>query len=339
MIENLQLNLPRDSKNPLYRQLMDLLLAQLEEGSLKPENKLPTVRELAQEMKLSNGTVKRAYDELERLGIIEKARRRGTFICSHGDEEKQGRKVRAMRIIDDLLDEMQELCFTLRETQIFLDLKMREREDMPRLVQVMAVDCNPEALSIISGQIARIRGTEVTSWLLDDLPNASGLPEKEIDIVVTTANHYERVAGVMRDNKVSRVVLSPTRKTIAGLVEACGGTRVGILTASERYAHIVRATRMELFPDGEDIPGMLFGATDIDDISGVADGEIGRFLYSLDTVIVPDQYMRFCSTRTLAAIRAFQEKGGSVIEFVYHIDAGSLMYLEAQIIGISEDKE
>jgi len=319
--------LPPGGKDPLYRQLVDVILAEVDQGLLAPGSRLPTVRELAAGMKLSGGTVKHAYDALERLGVIEKVRGRGTFVRSRDNGGAQGKKDRAMRLIDGMLDEMRGLGFSLRETQIFLDLKVREREEKPFCVKVMAVDCNPETLYVISGQVARIRGAEVSCRLLDDLPGGPGGLEEAPDIIVTTTNHYERVALAAEEGRVSKVVFSPSRSTVAELAKVGGGDRVGILTASERFARIIRRTRAELFGGDGDAPNMLLGAGGIED-----------FLRECNTVIVPNHYARFCLPRELAAIRSFQETGGSVVEFIYHIDAGSLMYLEQQITHIYEDK-
>jgi len=306
-----------------------MIFAEIEQGLLKPGGNLPTVRELAGEMKLSTGTVKHAYDELERLGVIEKVQGRGTFVRNRSDEAAQGKKDRAMLLIDGLLDDMQNLGFSRRETQIFFDLKMREREDRPRQARVVVVDCNPEALYVISNQIARIRGADVESSLLDDFSNAPALMDADPDIIVTTANHYETVAqAAANEDRVSRVALSPSRTTVAKLAKAESGGRVGIMAVSDRFAWIIGTVCAELAPDGSAIPHKLFGK----DCAG-------DFLNALDTVILPDYYTRLCSQSDLTAIRAFQEAGGDVVEFTYHIDEGSLMYLEQRIESVLASKE
>ena len=55
---------------PLYRQLVDMIQTAIKKGRLAPGQKLPTVRQLAEQMSLAKGTIKRAYDELERRGVI-----------------------------------------------------------------------------------------------------------------------------------------------------------------------------------------------------------------------------------------------------------------------------
>jgi hypothetical protein len=60
---------------------------------------------------------------------------------------------------------MQELSFSLNDIRIFLDLKLWEREEQVQHVMVAAVDCNPEALSVMCGQIAELPHTEVSTYL------------------------------------------------------------------------------------------------------------------------------------------------------------------------------
>ncbi|MCL2153178.1 MAG: GntR family transcriptional regulator [Oscillospiraceae bacterium] len=316
-----------DGKYPLYRQIVDSILSEIEEGLLKPNNRLPTVRELAEEMKFSTGTVKHAYDELERLGAIEKARGRGTFVRNRGVKDKQGKKEQAIWLVDNLINDMQKLGFSLRDTQVLFDQRTQKWEDKPLRVRVIVVDCNPETLHVISEQVARIRNTDVSHQLLDDLPHDFDLVEESPDIIVTTPTHFERVVLAAREGHISKVVLSPSRDTVAKLAKVGENRRVGILAASERFALLIRETLAELTSNGGDTPHILFGQDGVE-----------AFMRSMDTLIVPNHCARFCAPREANALRVFQQEGGEAIEFIYHIDAGSLMYLEQQISRVVINK-
>ncbi|MGH9715306.1 MAG: GntR family transcriptional regulator [Candidatus Acidiferrales bacterium] len=67
---------------PIYRQIMGQITEALAIGRLQPGEKLPSHRELAEELVIAPLTVKKAYDELESLGFLETQRGRGTFVCS-----------------------------------------------------------------------------------------------------------------------------------------------------------------------------------------------------------------------------------------------------------------
>jgi GntR family transcriptional regulator len=66
---------------PIYRQIMRQITEALSVGSIRPREKLPSHRDLAEQLVIAPLTVKKAYDELESLGFIETQRGRGTFVC------------------------------------------------------------------------------------------------------------------------------------------------------------------------------------------------------------------------------------------------------------------
>ena len=90
-------NLDPALDQPLYRQIALQVKSAVEDGSLHPGDKLPTVRELSQELATASGTVKRAYDELARQGVIEMTQGKGTFIAQPATENS--RKEQAMAAI------------------------------------------------------------------------------------------------------------------------------------------------------------------------------------------------------------------------------------------------
>ena len=67
---------------PIYRQIMRQVTDALSGGRLKPGDKLTSQRELAEQLVVSPLTVKKAYDELEREGLITTLRGRGTFVTT-----------------------------------------------------------------------------------------------------------------------------------------------------------------------------------------------------------------------------------------------------------------
>ena len=70
---------PRDAR-PLYLQIMDEVRRALVVGTLRPEDTLPSVRELASELAVNPRTVSQAYGELEREGVVYVRRGQGTFV-------------------------------------------------------------------------------------------------------------------------------------------------------------------------------------------------------------------------------------------------------------------
>ncbi|HQX01493.1 MAG TPA: GntR family transcriptional regulator [Anaerolineales bacterium] len=81
MAENkLTLNLDIRSGLPIYTQIVNQIQSQLVNGILKPGDQLPTVRALAQELRVNFNTVARAYSILDEERIISTQQGRGTYI-------------------------------------------------------------------------------------------------------------------------------------------------------------------------------------------------------------------------------------------------------------------
>ena len=78
---------PRDV-TPIYAQLDRGLRAAIASGRLKLGEQLPTVRQLAVELKVNANTVARVYSELERAGVIETRRGVGSFILATPDHAR-----------------------------------------------------------------------------------------------------------------------------------------------------------------------------------------------------------------------------------------------------------
>ena len=70
---------PADAR-PIYVQIMDEVRRSLVVGSLSPDDPLPSVRQLASELRVNPNTVSQAYRELERQGVVEARRGSGTFV-------------------------------------------------------------------------------------------------------------------------------------------------------------------------------------------------------------------------------------------------------------------
>jgi GntR family transcriptional regulator len=73
---------PRDGR-PLYLQIMDEIRRALVVGTLRAEDPVPSVRELASQLVVNPRTVLQAYQELEGEGVLYVRRGQGTFVAPH----------------------------------------------------------------------------------------------------------------------------------------------------------------------------------------------------------------------------------------------------------------
>jgi len=73
---------------PVYIQLVEQVQAHLSRGKLKPGDQLPTVRQMASELRVNFNTVARAYRMLDEAGLISTQQGRGTYILESLEEDK-----------------------------------------------------------------------------------------------------------------------------------------------------------------------------------------------------------------------------------------------------------
>ena len=89
------------ASGPLYQQIVDGFTRAISEGRLEPGTALPSFRALAEELMVSLITVKRAYEDLERDGIIFRRQGLGTFVAEQGDEASRESKLRDARELSE----------------------------------------------------------------------------------------------------------------------------------------------------------------------------------------------------------------------------------------------
>ena len=84
------------SPSPIYEQILRQVRAQILSGELAEGSALPSIRKLAQSLQISVITSKRAYDELEREGLIDTVGGKGTFVASPNAEFLREKRIQAV---------------------------------------------------------------------------------------------------------------------------------------------------------------------------------------------------------------------------------------------------
>jgi len=90
---------PLDLSKPLYEQVLQHIRHAIARGDVLLGAKLPSVRDLAQQLKLNPNTVMRAYQELDRDHLTETRRGQGTFITSNSKTVDQVKKALASEAV------------------------------------------------------------------------------------------------------------------------------------------------------------------------------------------------------------------------------------------------
>ena len=310
---------------PIYQQLVDAITIAVKKGDFKHGQKLPTVFEMMEKLNIARGTVKRAYDELEHSGIIEKVQGRGTFVC-YQPTNSGSRKEKAMVSIDKMFSELEQMGFSNSEINIFLNLKLRERSEEESNIKVAVVECNPETLSQISDQLRSVGNVDLYSYMLESIKEYPYKISEGFDLVVTTSSHAQYLETTLPlRKKIVRIALRPSPRCLSHIIKLRAGSKVGVIGYSSRFAELILK---ECHDYAEDIivnePFVASLNMDISD-----------YLKGKDVLLVPRHYKKYFGTEINEKLKKFK---GEIIECYYEMDEGSVMYLESKIKRLLEDK-
>ncbi len=84
----MEIQIDFESGVPIYMQLVDRIKQMVSSGQLQPGQQLPTMRQLAADLRINYNTVGRAYMILDQEGVISTQQGRGTFIASRLSEDQ-----------------------------------------------------------------------------------------------------------------------------------------------------------------------------------------------------------------------------------------------------------
>lgn len=91
---------PAPTFSPLYRQIKSLILQGLENGEWRPGDAIPSETELAARFSVSQGTVRKAIDEMAAENLLVRRQGKGTFVASH-DETDPREVFRFLRLVPE----------------------------------------------------------------------------------------------------------------------------------------------------------------------------------------------------------------------------------------------
>ncbi len=124
--------MPRLSLNPslglpLYRQIMDGIREMVASGAMRPGERLPSIRELAAELRINPSSAVKAYTELRDAGVIELDQGRGAFVSRAARVGEKSAEELLARELDALLTRAEARGLSLGRVQQELERLITER--------------------------------------------------------------------------------------------------------------------------------------------------------------------------------------------------------------------
>lgn len=311
---------------PLYKELADTFYGAIVRGEIAHGEKLPPVRQLAEELGLAVGTVQKAFEELADRKVVRTVQGSGTF--AHRQEaDSTSRKDRAVEAIDALLDELENLDFSPREISMFLELKLRERLERGGRLRLALVDCNTESLSAFTDQLTELVDVDIFPCALQEA--AMSLIPEECDLILTTETHITelRKQTSIAEDKLLCLVAEASGDSIAALARLPQGRKLGVVAHSRRFLELM-IRDCGRYRSGEELAGVcLLGESEA----------LSALLAKSEALLLPEGYRRFASREALTAIADFG-RTHPVLRYAYRIDRGSCLRLQETLQAIRERK-
>jgi len=115
----------------IYKQIIEEFQKQLVRGELHQGDKIPAQRDFGLKARVNPNTVQRAYQELERMGMVETVRGQGTFIRADEAMIHGIRQQMAASLLDHFRQEMHSLGYADQEIHAMLTPQEEKKEAKP----------------------------------------------------------------------------------------------------------------------------------------------------------------------------------------------------------------
>ncbi|MBN2579024.1 MAG: GntR family transcriptional regulator [Pirellulales bacterium] len=80
------------SGEPIYRQIVEAIKYKIASGQIAVDERLPSIRRLAEELKINPRTMLKAYEELQHAGLVVMRQGQGVFVANHGTTTESVRR-------------------------------------------------------------------------------------------------------------------------------------------------------------------------------------------------------------------------------------------------------
>ena len=117
-----------ESNQPIYIQIVDYIKREIITGKLKAGEKLPSVREIATDLKVNPNTIQRSYQELERENLVFTQRGMGTFVTEDEKLINELKNSIASSIVNKFFEDMKSIGF--KEEDIVQIINKRIKEEI-----------------------------------------------------------------------------------------------------------------------------------------------------------------------------------------------------------------
>lgn len=318
-------HLDRKKGIPMYLQLSNEIKRFIQSGDWEAGKKVPTERELAEQLNISRNTVSSAYKELETAGILVSTQGKGTFVTdSDAVIRRESRKDRLLKIVDIAIEEAAELGFNIDEFLVITHQRVMAKKEMLSKVRVAFIECNKEQLDHFSKDLHLNPGVSIVPILLEDFRcNMDEINRvvADTDLILTTFFHLQEVQELVKVKgiEIIGIALDPQLETIVKIARLPQGTRLGIVCLSETFVAKIKSSLRRAGIEYLEIHASTSKDPDV----------LQQFINRVDAIVVSPNRHREVTTLNNAH--------KPEIEFRYLPDTGSINVVKTALLELKRN--
>lgn len=305
----------KQSGFPIYQQIIQSVLLSIKNGTLKPGDKLPTEKELCVEYDIARGTVRKAYDKLQKDRIITITQGKGTFI------QQPESSLTSMDIIDKYLDQLLSLSFSLDDIALFISDKLKARGQTQESFSFYIIDNCPEILTSLSLSLEKFPFSKKQLLIHDIIEN--DFPEiHSADFILTLSRNVNSLEKLLPEYKDRLVPVSAglSQNTLKALARLDKSSVPAFLCRSRHFSELIK--REFSFLDNSFSVGSHILASD---------AELESFLSGKTHLLLESSTKDVLSPCGRDLLKIFTQRGGILLPLEYTMNQGSLLYIEELI--------
>lgn len=309
---------------PLYIQVKKQIMDLIKEGNLKVGTKMPTERELSQELNISRNTISTAYNQLENVGVLKSIQGKGTFVAEEVTSWKdQEVKNKLKKFVDLALEEALEIGV---EAEDFLEIvieRVQEKKEFMSKITGAFVECNIEQAKMFSKELTNNSNMNIVPLTVSDVEEMNEETLKVIDkseVIISAFNHVNEVKNAMKVREIEKevfgVATNPKLESIVKIARHPYETSFAFICISEEMIFKMKSALSDAGLG--DLKVEYFNEPDSDKLS--------QIVSKYDVLIVTPGRKK--------DVEKVNIENKEIIEFSYKLDESSVKALKSKFIEI-----
>lgn len=243
----IKFNLDKEVSLGFYEQVKGQLLSAIYCGKIKEGDRLPSIRELADDLGVNYKTIRKIYLRLAKENLIEIIQGSGAFLQKRRakDAYEQMRRRAIFRLLVEVSQKAQDLGLPPQKFSRLLEAYATGAS--LNFLTLAVIDHEEEAF-IFSRELKLRLGVEVYPISLDELGDDEVAERlQKCDYFLTTSWHMEQVSGLARKFQKKTVEIKPSHEIYSEILEAARHFNIAIVIQDQQTMHASWDVFMNLF--------------------------------------------------------------------------------------------